>query len=73
VLSRAKQVSAQSKTAVATAKKIMNEFMESHGVNFKADTEAHSFGRLMVTHDQKEGMTAFLQKRKPNFEGVLNN
>ncbi|GAB4221337.1 MAG TPA: enoyl-CoA hydratase/isomerase family protein [Spirochaetota bacterium] len=31
--------------------------------------EALSFGILFSTHDQKEGMKAFIEKRKPNFKG----
>jgi enoyl-CoA hydratase len=29
--------------------------------------EAEMFGRCFATHDQKEGMTAFLEKRAPVF------
>lgn len=70
VKEKAKEIALQSASAVGTAKKIMNEFMESSGINFKADTEAHSFGRLMNSHDQREGMGAFLEKRKPKFQGL---
>jgi len=31
--------------------------------------EACAFGLCFATEDQKEGMTAFLEKRKPNFKG----
>jgi enoyl-CoA hydratase len=31
--------------------------------------EACAFGLCFATEDQKEGMTAFLEKRKPNFTG----
>lgn len=31
--------------------------------------EGHCFEFLFSTHDQKEGVTAFLEKRKPNFTG----
>ncbi|MCX8123091.1 MAG: enoyl-CoA hydratase-related protein [Spirochaetes bacterium] len=31
--------------------------------------EALSFGVLFSTYDQKEGMNAFIEKRKPNFKG----
>lgn len=70
VIEVAKTISLQSHTAVAAAKKLLNEFSESTGLNFKLDGEALAFGQLFGTSDQKEGMTAFLEKRKPKFLGL---
>jgi len=70
VLELAKVIACQSLTAVARAKKLMNEFSESTGLNFKLDAEAQSFGQLFGTHDQREGMSAFVEKRKPKFQGL---
>lgn len=70
VIEQAKEIARQSASAVAKAKALMVEFTESHGLNHKIDAEAHAFGRLMGSHDQREGMGAFLEKRKASFEGL---
>lgn len=67
----AQQISCNSVTAVSSAKKLLNEFSESVGLDSKLDAEAHEFGNLFGSHDQKEGMGAFVEKRKPKFEGLL--
>jgi enoyl-CoA hydratase len=38
---------------------------------YKLDSEAQVFGGLFGTPDQREGMAAFLEKRKPTFEGLV--
>jgi len=68
VLELAKTMASQSYNAIARAKQLMNEFSESSGLNFKLDAEALAFGRLFESEDQQEGMTAFAEKRKPNFQ-----
>ncbi|OFZ20219.1 MAG: crotonase [Bdellovibrionales bacterium GWB1_55_8] len=65
----AQDIASQSATAVAAAKRLLTEFSESVGLNFKLDSEAQSFGQLLGTADQREGMTAFIEKRKPAFVG----
>lgn len=70
VLELARLISQQSHSAVAKAKQLMNEFSESTGLSSKLDAEAHAFGRLFGSHDQREGMGAFVEKRKPNFQGL---
>ena len=70
VLELAKMISLNSRSAVARSKQLMNEFSESTGLNHKLDAEAHAFGRLFGSKDQREGMGAFVEKRKPNFEGL---
>lgn len=69
-LALAKSISVQSFPAVAKSKELLNEFSESSGLSFKLDAEALAFGRLFGTHDQREGMTAFTDKRKAAFEGI---
>ncbi|MBC7384661.1 MAG: enoyl-CoA hydratase/isomerase family protein [Cryobacterium sp.] len=70
VLVHAKSIALQSASAVSKAKTLMVEFTEAMGLNTKVDAESHAFGRLMGSFDQREGMTAFTEKRKPEFHGL---
>lgn len=70
VIELAKSISVQSFSAVARSKQLMNEFSETTGLNFKLDAEAQAFGQLFGTNDQQEGMTAFTDKRKAQFQGL---
>jgi len=70
VIEVAQQISRQSHSAVARAKKVINECSESVGLDSKLDAEARAFGGLFGSADQREGMTAFVEKRKPGFEGL---
>ena len=66
----AQTISANGALAVRRAKMLMVEFSESIGLHFKMDGEAHSFARLIGSADQREGMTAFVEKRPAKFEGL---
>jgi enoyl-CoA hydratase len=70
VLKFAEQISAHSAGAVRQTKRLLNEFSEVTGLNYKLDAEAQAFGGLFGTEDQREGMAAFLEKRAPKFKGV---
>jgi enoyl-CoA hydratase len=70
VLELARTIAIQSASAVSRAKQVMNEFSESVGLNMKLDAEAQAFGMLFGSHDQREGMGAFVEKRKPAFQGL---
>jgi enoyl-CoA hydratase len=70
VIELARSISVHSYSAVSKAKLLMNEFSETTGLNSKLDAEAISFGNLFGSHDQREGMGAFVEKRKPAFEGL---
>lgn len=70
VIELAKSISIQSQGAVTRSKQLMNEFSETIGLSFKLDAEAQAFGRVFGTEDQREGMAAFVEKRKPKFKGL---
>lgn len=54
--------------AVAEAKRLVDEGLEMKFPQ-AIRMEAESFGKVFATHDQEEGMQAFLEKRKPVFQG----
>jgi enoyl-CoA hydratase len=63
----AEKIAAQSRPAVLAAKEAVNRAFESslaEGVRF----ERRLFHALFSTEDQKEGMAAFVEKRKPQFK-----
>jgi enoyl-CoA hydratase len=70
VVELAQTISRNSFSAVARAKILINEFQDHGGISQKIDAEAHAFGRLFGTPDQREGMGAFVAKRKPSFQGL---
>ncbi len=65
-LAAADAINALSGPAVALAKACVNRAFES-GLDDGVDYERRVFHSLFATADQKEGMDAFLAKRKPNF------
>ncbi|HEY3918105.1 MAG TPA: enoyl-CoA hydratase [Stellaceae bacterium] len=61
------KIAAQSRPAVLAAKEAVNRAFETslaEGVRF----ERRLFHALFATEDQKEGMAAFVEKRKPQFK-----
>jgi 2-oxoglutaroyl-CoA hydrolase len=54
--------------AQRTAKKLLNDTDDSL-LSTAIELEGHSYSRLRMTEDFKEGVTAFHSKRSPNFTG----
>ncbi len=65
-LGAALQISDFSRIAVMAAKESVNRAFES-GLSDGVMFERRMFHALFATHDQKEGMDAFLNKRTPEF------
>jgi enoyl-CoA hydratase len=64
----AEQIAARAPLAIEMIKAAVNEALETSlaaGLAF----ERNSFYTLFSTQDQKEGMAAFLEKRKPEWQG----
>jgi enoyl-CoA hydratase len=64
----AKRIASQGPVAVAQAKTAINQALQTgldDGLSFELEAVMKAFG----TQDQKEGMTAFLERRMPQFKG----
>ena len=67
-ISLAQEISSRAPLAIQAAKRAINQVDElslTHGLN----EERNLFFNLFSTQDQKEGMSAFLEKRKPDWTG----
>lgn len=67
-LEAAETIASYGRTAVRAARECVNQSLET-GLRDGIRYERRVFHALFATHDQKEGMTAFLEKRAPRFTG----
>jgi enoyl-CoA hydratase len=67
-LKLAEEIATRAPVAVRVAKKMINQAFErtlSDGLS----EEKQQFYNLFATEDQREGMQAFIEKRKPEWKG----
>ena len=67
-LKTARTIAQNGPVAVSTAKSSVDAGYDMGGVEGEA-IEITAWAAVFATHDQKEGMGAFLEKRKPQFKG----
>jgi len=67
-LKLAEEIASRAPVAVRAAKKMINQAFELTLADGLA-TEKQEFYNLFATEDQKEGMRAFVEKRKPEWKG----
>jgi len=64
----ARTIASKGPLAVAAAKAAVNHSLQGDHVE-NLEAEAESFGELFSSEDAKEGMSAFVEKREPDFTG----
>lgn len=68
-LALARELAAKSPLVLAAAKRMLNRSLQGSLADGLAE-EVAVFAELFATEDQKEGMTAFIDKRPPRFKGA---
>jgi len=69
VMKKVEMILSKSPVAVGLSKKSINRASDLE-IEKALGSEAEIFGRIFDSSDSKEGMTAFLEKRKPLFKGI---
>ncbi len=64
----AKKIARQPGVALSVTKRVLNDGMNVSHISSALEFEAHGFEILFSTEDQKEGMKAFIEKRKGVFK-----
>lgn len=64
----AQEIRKNSPLAIARSKKLINQ-VQASTIDAGLREEALHFGSIFGSHDQREGMTAFAEKRKAQFKG----
>ncbi len=67
-LKLAEEIASRAPLAVRAAKKMINQAFEESLSEGLAE-EKQEFYNLFASEDQKEGMQAFIEKRKPEWKG----
>jgi enoyl-CoA hydratase len=67
VREKAKLIASKGPCAIAAAKRVMNKGADL-ALDSAIELEKQAFSALFGTEDQKEGMRAFVEKRKPGFK-----
>jgi enoyl-CoA hydratase/carnithine racemase len=67
-LETARSLAAKSPLALAAAKEAVNRSLQGE-LTAGLDQETSDFADLFGSEDQREGMTAFVEKREPRFTG----
>ena len=63
-----RKISRNSRCALLAAKQSLLQSKNNAGTRQAVAREMELWSRLFLTYDQKEGMTAFLEKRKPSYQ-----
>ncbi len=64
----AKRIAKRGPVAIRMVKEVIRRGLEEPDQNRAIEIEAEQWAKIFTTYDQKEGMKAFIEKRKPRFE-----